>query len=168
MSRELRSPGQWLLDILQAANKIMKFTKGLDQETFCSDELVHDAVLRNLEVIGEAAAKLPLEITELAPETEWHRIRGLRNHLAHAYFGLDDDIIWDVVTNKVPGAEGDRIRGGEGTRSGLVHDCGEEAHGCGCAGGVVSEWRLGLRAGVWGDESRDVDVQGIQHRVQRR
>lgn len=84
-------------DMLAAIAKIERFTKGFAFEEFANDELVQDAVIRNLEVIGEAAKKLPPEAKQRCPE-----IAGLRDILIHAYFGIDLEIVWDIVTNKLP------------------------------------------------------------------
>lgn len=102
MSREARTCLQFLQDIIQACERIEKFTSGMEYEDFVANDMAYDAVLRNLEVIGEAVTCLPVEITLLAPEIQWNRIRGLRNRLAHAYFGISDRIIWDLVINKIP------------------------------------------------------------------
>ncbi len=61
-----------------------------------------DAVVRNLEVIGEAAKNVPEDLRQRYPVVEWRKLAGLRDILAHAYFGLDGEIIWDVVANKLP------------------------------------------------------------------
>jgi uncharacterized protein with HEPN domain len=68
---------------------------------FASDEKTQDAVLRNLEVIGEAARALPEAIRDRAPNVEWRKIIAFRNVLVHEYFGVDLRIIWDVVENKL-------------------------------------------------------------------
>ncbi len=68
-----------------------------------------DAVVRNLEIIGEAAKKVPGEVRSSAPDVEWKKIAGLRDILIHEYFGIDVNIIWDVVRNKLPALE-DEVR----------------------------------------------------------
>ena len=74
----------------------------MDYEGFCSDEKTFDAVVRNLEIIGEAAKHVPDDIRARIPAVEWRKVAGLRDMLAHAYFGIDNEILWDVVTSKVP------------------------------------------------------------------
>ena len=93
----------FLEDILEASNKVLRYTNGMTLETFQSDELVFDAVVRNLEIIGEAAKHLPAEIQEMMPEVEWSKAAAFRDVIAHGYFGLNVHIIWDVTRNKVPG-----------------------------------------------------------------
>jgi uncharacterized protein with HEPN domain len=71
-------------------------------EDFLADERTFDAVMRNLQIIGEAAKNVPLEIRNRYPEVEWRKIAGLRDVLAHAYFSLENEILWDIIQNKVP------------------------------------------------------------------
>lgn len=99
MSREA---DLFLHDILTACQKIQRYTAGLDREGLVSDEKTWDAVMRNLEVIGEAVKRLPEHITTQAPEVAWRKIAGLRDIVIHAYFGVDPGIVWDVVQNKIP------------------------------------------------------------------
>lgn len=96
----------YLQDILEASRKIRKYTSGLTFRSFASDEKTLDAVVRNLEVIGEACKKIPDEIRAHHPQIEWKRIASLRDILVHEYFGVDPEIIWDIVTNKLPTFEG--------------------------------------------------------------
>lgn len=74
----------------------------MDRAAFELDDRTYDAVLRNLELIGEAVKQLPDAARSLAPTVEWRKIAGTRDILAHAYFGIDNDIIWDVISNEVP------------------------------------------------------------------
>ena len=98
MSRDYRL---YLDDILQSANKVIRYTEGLEFDDFVSREMVLDAVLRNLEIIGEAAKNVPQDVRDRYPEVEWRQIAGLRDVLAHAYFGLEDATLWDIVQNEM-------------------------------------------------------------------
>ena len=71
-------------------------------DLFAADELVTDAVLRNLELLGEAAKQIPDAVRDRHPAVPWRRIAGLRDVLAHAYFGLEDETIWQIVSSSVP------------------------------------------------------------------
>ncbi len=92
----------FLNDIEISATKIMRYTQDMNLQTFIHNELVYDAVLRNLEIIGEATKQIPPEIRQRFPSINWRGITGLRDILAHAYFALDDETLWDIVKNKVP------------------------------------------------------------------
>ncbi len=91
----------FLEDILDACGKIGRYTSELSLEQFRQDEKTIDAVVRNLEIIGEAAKKLP-EDTRTGIAVDWKRIAGLRDVLIHDYFGIDVEIIWDIVQTKIP------------------------------------------------------------------
>lgn len=78
------------------------YSQGLTQQHFPADEMLVDAVLRNLEVLGEAAKQIPLAVRERHSQVPWRRIAGLRDVLAHAYFGLEEDIIWRIVSESIP------------------------------------------------------------------
>ncbi len=92
----------YLKDIVQSCEKILRFTQGLTQADLIREEKTYDAVVRNLEIVGEAAKHISDELRKQLPSIEWRKVAGLRDMLAHAYFGIDDDILWDVVQNKVP------------------------------------------------------------------
>jgi uncharacterized protein with HEPN domain len=74
----------------------------LDLNQFVQDEKTFDAIVRNLEIIGEAAKRIPPQMRARYPDVEWNKIAGLRDIVAHEYFGLDEDILWDVVQNRIP------------------------------------------------------------------
>jgi len=89
-------------DVLTSIHKIKVYTKGLSKKRFLGDEKTIDAVVRNLEIIGEAIKKIPENIRSKYPNVEWRKITGLRDILVHEYFGVDAEIIWDIVHNKIP------------------------------------------------------------------
>ncbi len=91
----------YVADMLDAIGAIQSYTRGLAKREFASNRLVKDAVIRNLEVIGEAAKNIPDDVRPAGSGVEWRKITGLRDVLAHAYFGVDDDIVWDIVENKL-------------------------------------------------------------------
>lgn len=99
MSRNIRL---YMEDIKKSADKILRYTEGMDFEALFAEQMVLDAVLRNLEMIGEAAKNVPESVRSRFPEVEWRKMAGLRDVLAHAYFGLEDDTLWDIVHVKVP------------------------------------------------------------------
>ena len=99
----------YLKDILEAIAKIRDYTRGLSFQAFADDPKTRDAVIRNLEVIGEAVKKIPPEIRSRAPAVEWKRMAGLRDVLIHEYFRIDQEIVWDLVQNRLPTFE-KRIR----------------------------------------------------------
>ena len=92
----------YLEDILNSASKVLAYTRGMTQEGFRADTMVFDAVIRNLEIIGEAAKHLPDEAKAAMPDIEWAKAAAFRDVIAHHYFGLDIGIVWDIVENKVP------------------------------------------------------------------
>ena len=92
----------YLDDILEAIEKIEKYTKGMAYENFVKSDLVIDAVVRNLEIIGEAVKSLSSEIKRKYTKIEWRKIAGLRDILIHEYSGIDTKILWDIVSNKIP------------------------------------------------------------------
>lgn len=92
----------YLDDMLEFARKAMAYTQGLNQEQFVQDTLTYDATLRNLELIGEAATKVPNWVQENHPEIPWRKMIATRNRLIHAYLGIDNDIVWSIVCDDLP------------------------------------------------------------------
>lgn len=97
-----RDEMMYLQDIADSCNKVLRFTEGLTLSQLTGDEKTYDAVVRNLEIIGEAAKHISSDLRKRLPDLEWPKIAGMRDMLAHAYFGIDNDILWDVVQNKIP------------------------------------------------------------------
>jgi uncharacterized protein with HEPN domain len=92
-----RSAQLLLADIVSAINKIEHYTSGFTREQFLEDERTSDAVVRNLEIIGEATRQLPDEYKQQHSSIPWTQMAGLRNRIVHAYFGIDLDIIWSII-----------------------------------------------------------------------
>lgn len=84
-------------DMLQSAQKIKRYTKDIGYNTFVSDDKTMDAVVRNFEIIGEAANRIDPDFRSKNPEIEWKRIRGFRNRIVHDYFGVDYEIVWEII-----------------------------------------------------------------------
>ena len=100
-----RDSDVYLEDIREAIDKVRNYTAGPTRESFAQDNMRIDAVIRNLEIIGEAAKMVPESIRTRFPLVEWKKIAGLRDILAHHYFEVDLDIIWDILQNKLPELE---------------------------------------------------------------
>ena len=84
-------------DMLASVDKIMNYTAGLSFDAFLKDEKTVDAVIRNFEIIGEAANRIDPVFRDQHPEIQWRRIRGFRNRIVHDYFGIDYGIVWSII-----------------------------------------------------------------------
>lgn len=84
-------------DIIEACRAIQDYTDSMDFAAFLQDRRTRDAVIRNLEIIGEAAKHIPGDMRALAPDIQWRDICGMRDVLSHEYFGTNDAIVWNVV-----------------------------------------------------------------------
>ncbi len=89
-------------DMIRFAEKVMRYTQALDQTAFIKNEPYYDATLRNLELIGEAATHIPEEIRKKYSEIPWRQIIATRNRIIHGYLGIDNDIIWSIITDEIP------------------------------------------------------------------
>lgn len=96
MSR--REPDVLLDDIVQCISNLIKYTQNCTLEQFLNDQKTKDAIIRNLEIIGEASSKLPLEFREKYDHIPWARIIGMRNKVIHEYFEIEEKIIWEIAT----------------------------------------------------------------------
>ncbi len=92
----------FLEDINEFISLIEKYIEGLDYKKFCENQMVIDAVLRNLELIGEASKNIPEEVKSRFSDLPWPEMIGLRNIAAHGYFKIDLEIIWDIITKDIP------------------------------------------------------------------
>lgn len=97
-----REPDVLLEDIRGATSKIERYIAGFDQASFLGDDKTADAVIRNLEIIGEAAKQLPAEFKAQHPSIPWSQIAGLRNRIVHDYAGVDLPLVWHIVKTSVP------------------------------------------------------------------
>lgn len=89
-------------DILESIDKIERYTKDMDYAAWLEDEKTVDAVVRNIEIIGEASSHLPDDVLERYADIPWHLMKGIRNFLAHEYFGVDVEVIWKTVKEDLP------------------------------------------------------------------
>jgi uncharacterized protein with HEPN domain len=95
-------PLEHLRHILDETEYLVKQSVGIGKEAFLQDETLKRAFTRSIEIIGEAVKKVPADVKDKYPHLEWRAIAGMRDKLIHDYFGVDYDIVWDVVTNKIP------------------------------------------------------------------
>ena len=98
----MRDYDLYLNDILRSIEKIEDSFKGIVKEDFKSDINLQDATLMRLQIIGEAVKNIPSNLKEKHKTVGWKKISGLRDIISHVYFGIDLEIIWDVVKNKLP------------------------------------------------------------------
>lgn len=99
------SIGDYLRHILDETGYLEQSTDGLTKEQFLTDETLKRAFVRSLEIIGEAVKQIPNETCQSYPQIEWRLIAGMRDRLIHVYYGIDYEIVWDAVVNKIPTLE---------------------------------------------------------------
>ncbi len=97
-----RNYSLYLQDAVTAIDRIVSYVEGVDRGKFETDQMRLDAVIRNLQIIGEAVKKIPNSIQKRYSNIPWREIAGLRNRVTHVYFDVDINIIWDVVHSELP------------------------------------------------------------------
>lgn len=95
-------PREYFRHILAEADYLLEHSRTVSRSEFLRSETLRRAFVRSLEVIGEAAKKVPDDVRRQHPAVDWRAMAGLRDRLVHGYFGVDHDLVWDVITNKVP------------------------------------------------------------------
>lgn len=97
------SKDQWRIQhILEAIERITRYTDGLDYHSFVADDMRYYAIVKNIEIIGEAANMLTFRFREANPDIPWKAICGMRNYIVHEYFSVDEKIVWEVVKVDLP------------------------------------------------------------------
>ena len=97
--------GDYIADILNAVREVEEFTEGMNFKTFLTDKKTINAVIRSLEVMGEATKHIPEDVREQYPDIPWKRMAGIRDKLIHEYSGVDLEIIWSVIKEELPPIE---------------------------------------------------------------
>ena len=97
-----RSDKQLLLDMCEATYRVLNYTAGFDERLFLEQQQTIDSVVRNIQIIGEAASRISKEFKDAHPEIEWPGIIGMRHRLVHDYFEVEERLIWRVIETKLP------------------------------------------------------------------
>ena len=97
-----RKESLYLEDIQESCEKVLRFTNGMTYKDFVHNDLHFDAVLRNLEIIGEAVKNVSEETRQRYPQIKWRKIAGFRDIVSHKYFGVNEETVWDIVENEIP------------------------------------------------------------------
>lgn len=97
-----RDPRLYPEELIEAAQRACEFGTGLERERYQPGNMAFEAIVRQLEIIGEAAGHVPEDIQSKVPDIPWTNLVGMRNRLIHGYFSIDPDIVWNVVRDKLP------------------------------------------------------------------
>ena len=100
--RETREWHFYVQDMLEFGDRVLSYTRGLDQDSFLADSRTYDATLRNIQLMGEAATHIPAAVKEANPAIPWRAIVGTRNRLAHSYLHVSQSVIWSIIQDAVP------------------------------------------------------------------
>ncbi len=101
----MRAYKLYLSDIVAAMDSIERFVEGMTSEQFQQDDKTASAVIRKFEIIGEASRNIPEEVKLRHPDVPWKEMAGMRDRLIHAYFGIDYNLVWLTIKNRVPVAK---------------------------------------------------------------
>lgn len=88
-------------DMIRFAERVLTYTRGMDQAAFLADTRTYDATMRNIELLGEVASQLPAEVRQQHPDIPWRQMSETRNRLIHAYAGIDDDVVWSIIRDDI-------------------------------------------------------------------
>jgi uncharacterized protein with HEPN domain len=92
----------YIEDIIKSLDNILKYVNGLSYEEFTKNDMIIDAVIRNLEIMGEASKNIPTEVKSSYTDIPWKEMAGMRDKVIHEYFGVDIDIVWATITKRLP------------------------------------------------------------------
>lgn len=101
-----KSPREWRFfidDMVRFAKNVREYTSDVDQSGFSDNQMIYDATVRNLELIGEAASHIPEDVRAKYPQIQWRKIIATRNRLIHGYLGIDNDTLWSIIKDDIPG-----------------------------------------------------------------
>ena len=99
---ESRNWRLYIGDMIEFSEAVLSYTAGMDQTGFVADRRTYYATLHSLQLVGEAATHVPAEVRDTHSEVRWREIMGTRNRIVHAYLGIDDDVVWDIIRTDIP------------------------------------------------------------------